>query len=93
MCVSNENKICSLNVRIDGCNVRQSNVIPSIRPARVSSHGVARSSSRRRRSVDSRQIWIDQNRGGSVGDFPACRSQIFQDDLMTFLRAPLVLSR
>jgi hypothetical protein len=86
MCVSNENKICSLNVRIDCCNVRQGNVIPPIRPARVSRQRVARPCSRWGRSVDSGQIWIDQNRGGSIADFPACRSQIFQDDLMIFLR-------
>ena len=73
MCMSNENEICSLNVRINCRYVRRGNVAPSIRPARVSSYRVARPTSRWRRSVDSRQIWINQNIGRSIGDLPARR--------------------
>ena len=45
-----------------------------------------------RRSVDSRQIWIDQNTGRSIGDFPARRPQVFQSDWVVFFRVRLVLS-
>jgi hypothetical protein len=67
MSVSDEDKICSLNVRIDCRHVRRRDVAPPIRPAGISRHGVA---SRWWRSVDSRQIWIDQNRRGSIADSP-----------------------
>src|SRR5579864_104418 len=92
MCVSNQNKICSLNVRIDGGNVGRGNVIPPIRPARVSSYGAARSS-RWRRPIDSRQIGIDQNHRDSIGDFPASSSQVFENDLIALFWAALFLSR
>src|SRR5271157_1869779 len=92
MCVSDKDKIRPLNVRIDCRYIRRGNVTPTIRSAGVSSHGVARSSSRRRRSIDSRQIWIDQNSRRSIGDFPARRSQIFENDFVAFSRTRLVLS-
>src|SRR5579864_5274296 len=89
MCMSNENVICSLNLRINCRHIRRGNVTPSIRPARVPSHRVA---SRWRRSVDSRQIWIDQNTGRSISDLPARCPQVFQSDWVVFFRVRLVLS-
>jgi hypothetical protein len=54
---SDENEICSLNARIDCRYIRRRNVTPPISPASVASHGMT---PWRRRSVDLRQMWIDQ---------------------------------
>jgi hypothetical protein len=88
MSVSDENKICPLNVRIDGRHVRHGDVTPAVGPPRIPGHAVPLW---RRWTVDSRQIWIDQDRGGSVGDFPARSSQVFQNDLIAVGRLQLVL--
>jgi len=90
--ISYKDEISPTNTRIDCRNVRRREIMPSINPTRISSHRVARSSSRGCRAVDSRHVGIDQNDGGSISDFPAGSSQIFENDLIIFRRVDLILT-
>src|SRR5580693_2066128 len=93
MRVSHEHEVCLRDMRIDGRIIRRRDIIPSVYRTRISQRSFIGRGKRRWRPKDSREIWIDQNNGGSIADFPPCRPHIFEDNLTGLFRACGALSR
>jgi len=81
MGVSDEDEICPLNVSIDDSYVGRRDVAPPIRPAGISRDGVA---SRRWWSVNPREIGIDEDRRGSIGDIQPAAPKYFRITWLLF---------